>query len=44
MKNKTQGKMITAYQRMVNRMKLATLGLKHLQSDNKSSVKFKHAL
>ncbi len=29
MKNKTKGEMITAYQRMVNRMKLSTLGLKH---------------
>jgi hypothetical protein len=29
MKNKTRGEMITAYQRMVSRMKLSALGLKH---------------
>jgi hypothetical protein len=34
MKNKTKGKMITAYQRMVDRMKLAALRLKHHQLDN----------
>jgi hypothetical protein len=34
MKNRTKGKMITAYQKMVNRMKLSTLGLKHHHLDN----------
>jgi hypothetical protein len=28
-KNKTKGEMITVYQRMVNRMKLLAIGLKH---------------
>jgi hypothetical protein len=35
MKNKTQGEMINAYQKMVNRMKLLALGLKHHHLDNK---------
>jgi hypothetical protein len=34
MKNQTEGKMITAYQKMVNRMKLSALGLKHHRLDN----------
>jgi hypothetical protein len=34
MKNQTKGKMITAYHKMVNRMKLSTLGLKHHHLDN----------
>jgi hypothetical protein len=29
MKNRTEGKMINAYQKMVDRMQLAGLGLKH---------------
>jgi hypothetical protein len=42
MKNKTKGKkMITFYQRMVNRMKLAALGLKYPWLDNKWYAKFK---
>jgi hypothetical protein len=44
MKNKTEGKMITAYQRMVNRMKLAAIGLKHHWLDNEFSVKFKRCI
>jgi hypothetical protein len=36
--------MIMAYQRMVNRMKLSALGLKHHCSDNKCSVKFKECI
>jgi hypothetical protein len=35
MKNRTKGEMITAYQRMVDRMNLLALGLKHHQLDNK---------
>jgi hypothetical protein len=34
-KNKNEGEMITAYQRMVDRMTLSALGLKHHQLDNK---------
>ncbi len=30
MKNQTKGKMITAYQKMVDMMKLSALGLKHI--------------
>ncbi len=41
MKNQTEGKIITAYQKMVNRMKLSTLGLKHHRLDNKCLVVFK---
>jgi hypothetical protein len=29
MMNRTKGEMITAYQRMIDRMKLSALGLKH---------------
>jgi hypothetical protein len=41
MKNQTEGKMITTYQRMVNRMKLLALGLKHNRLDNKCLAEFK---
>jgi hypothetical protein len=44
MKNRTQGKMITAYQRMVDRMKLLALELKHHHLDNKCSAKFKECI
>ncbi len=44
MKNKTKFEMITAYQRMVDRMKLAALRLKHHPLDNKCSVKFKQCI
>ncbi len=44
MKNITEGKMITAYQRMVHRMKLLALGLKHHHLDNKCSAKFKECI
>ncbi len=44
MKNKTKGEMITAYQRMVDRMKLLALRLKHHQLDNKCSAKFKECI
>jgi hypothetical protein len=40
-KNQTEGKMITAYQKMVNRMKLLALGLKHHRLDNKCLAAFK---
>ena len=41
MKNRTEGKMITAYQKMVKRMKLLALGLKHHRLDNKILAAFK---
>jgi hypothetical protein len=41
LKNRTKGKMIMAYQRMVYRMKLLGLGLKPHHLDNKCSAKFK---
>ncbi len=41
MKNWTEGKMITACQKMVNRMKLLALRLKHHRLDNKCSAAFK---
>ncbi len=41
MKNQTKGEMITAYQKMVNRMKLSALGLKHHRLDNKCLAAFK---
>jgi hypothetical protein len=44
MKNKTKGEMITVYQRMVDRMKLTALGLKHHWLDNKCSAKFKQCI
>jgi hypothetical protein len=44
MKNRTNGKMITAYQRMVDRMKLLALRLKHHHLDNECSAKFKECI
>ena len=44
MKNRMEGKTITAYQKMVDRMEIAGLGLKHHQLDNKCSENFKNAL
>ncbi len=41
MKNQTEGKMIMVYQKMVNRMKLLALGLKHHRLDNKCLAAFK---
>jgi hypothetical protein len=41
MKNKTEGKMIAAYQQMINRMCRTNLGLKHHRLDNKASTAFK---
>ncbi len=44
MKNRTKGKMIMAYQIMVNRIKLLALGLKHQHLDNECSAKFKECI
>jgi hypothetical protein len=44
MKNKTEGKMIAAYQQIVNRMRMANLGLKHHKLDNKASTAFKECI
>ncbi len=44
MKNRSEGKMITAYQRMVDRMKFLALRLKHHRLDNKCSAKFKECI
>ena len=44
MKNRTEGEMITAYQKMVDRMILAGLGLKHHRLDNECSENFKLAI
>jgi hypothetical protein len=41
MKNQNKGKMITAYQKMVDRMKLLALRLKHHHLDNKYLAEFK---
>jgi hypothetical protein len=41
MKNQTEGKMITAHQKMVDRMKLLALGLKHHRLDSKCLAAFK---
>jgi hypothetical protein len=41
MKNQTKGKMITAYQKEVDRMKLLAVGLKHHHLDNYCSAAFK---
>ncbi len=41
MKNKTRGKMVTAHQRMVDRMKLAALKLNHDWLNNECSAKFR---
>ena len=44
MKNKTEGEMITAYQKMVDRMEIAGLGLKHHRLDNECSENFKKCI
>ncbi len=44
MKNKTEGEMITAYQRMVNKMKLSALRLKHHCLDNECLANFKECI
>ncbi len=44
MKNRTEGVVITAYQKMVDRMEIAGLGLKHHQLDNECSENFKKCI
>jgi hypothetical protein len=44
MKNKMEGTMITAYQKMVDRMEIAGLGLKHHWLDNECSENFKKCI
>jgi hypothetical protein len=44
MKNRTEGEMIKAYQKMVDRMQLAGLELKHHWLDNKFSDNFKKCI
>ena len=44
MKNRTEGKMINAYQKMLDQMLLAGLGLKHHQLDNECSNNFKKCI
>ncbi len=44
MKNKTEGEMITTYQKIVNQMKMASLGLKHHRLDNKALATFKECI
>jgi hypothetical protein len=44
MKNRTEGEMINAYQKMVDRMQLAGLGLKHHRLDNECSDNFKKCI
>jgi hypothetical protein len=44
MKNKTEGKMIAAYQQIINRMRTANLGLKHHRLDNEASTAFKECI
>jgi hypothetical protein len=44
MKNKTEGKMIAAYQRIVNRMLRANLGLKHHRLNNVASTAIKECI
>ena len=44
MKNRTEGEMITAYQKMVDRMDIAGLGLKHHRLDNECSDNFKKCI
>jgi hypothetical protein len=44
MKNRTEGKMIAAYQKMVDRMKIAGLGLKHHWLHNKCLENFKKCI
>jgi hypothetical protein len=44
MKNKKEGEMIATYQKIVNRMQMASLGLKHHRLDNKASATFKDCI
>jgi hypothetical protein len=44
MKNRTEGEMINAYQKMVDRMLLSGLGLKHHRLDNECSKNFKKCI
>ncbi len=44
MKNRTEDEMITAYQRMVDRMAISGLGLKHHRLDNECSEKIKQCI
>ncbi len=44
MKNRTEGEMINAYQKMVDRMLLSGLGLKHHWLDNECSENFKKCI
>ncbi len=44
MKNIMEGKIITAYQKMVDRMEIAGLGLKHHRLDNECSENFKKCI
>jgi hypothetical protein len=44
MKYRMEGKMITAYQKMVDRMEIAGLGLKHHRLDNKCLENFKKCI
>jgi hypothetical protein len=44
MKNKTKGEMIASYQEMINRMRTASLGLKHHRLDNEASAAFKECI
>ncbi len=44
MKYKTGGEMIASYQRIVNRMRTANLGLKHHRLGNEASTAFKECI
>ncbi len=44
MNNRAEGNMITAYQKIVDRMEIAGLGLKHHRLDNECSKKFKQCI
>jgi site-specific DNA-adenine methylase len=44
MKNRTEGEMIKAYQKIINRMKAAGLGLKTHQLDNEASTAYKECI
>jgi hypothetical protein len=44
MKNKTEGKMIAAYQQILNRMRTSNLGLKHHRLDNETSTALKECI
>ncbi len=44
MKTKTEGEMIAAYQKIVDRIQTANLGLKHHRLDNEASTAFKEGI